>query len=313
MTAKAARAKAQPSIGKIVNSRFASIPIRHQLSAEEFQQYTDQGTPVIISGMTSGWPALDKWSPEYFKRKCSDLKLNIKEYGDTGFIKSTSWSMGDYVDYLLKPADGSATNDSAALPYCHDVPIFSMIEGLFEDAVPFPLPYLPEWYHDQWWRYVQFFMGPANSLTPLHFDTLLTHNLFVQVVGRKRFTLIAPEDARYCAVRGWRWFDVDPEKPDLKRYPDYKNARPVEVVLNPGELLYLPPNTLHHVRSLDVSISFNIDFHTRKSALNGLLAIFRGMPRTSAYYNLLCTLGVVCGVPPNLIFRLYKPYLSYVS
>jgi hypothetical protein len=289
-----------------------SITRRHRLSAEEFHRsYVARGLPVLISGMTSEWPALNSWSPEYFGSRAPDLPILIKEYGH-GAIKAAKWQMSDYVSFLLEHG-ASVKADAEAVPYCHDIPIFAMIPGLFEDVTPFPLEYVTPWYRNQWWRYAQFFMGPANSVTPLHFDTLLTHNLFVQLVGRKRFTILAPADARHCGRRGWRWFDVNPEQPDLQRYPDYKYAQPVEVLVNPGDMLYLPPHTLHHVRSLDVSISFNIDFHTTISALKGVMAALQGMPAKSVYYNLLSTMGVVFRLPANVIFPLYKSYLNYVS
>ena len=45
----------------------------------------------------------------------------------------------------------------------------------------------------------------------------------------------------------------------------------------------------------------------------GVVAAVRGMPPKNVYYNLLSTLGVVFRLPANLIFPLYKSYLSYVS
>jgi hypothetical protein len=127
------------------------------------------------------------------------------------------------------------------------------------------------------------------------------------------FTILLPEDAKYCYRQGWRWFLVNPENPDFNKYPDYKNARPITFIVNPGEILYMPPGTLHHVRSLDMSISFNIDWHTQKSSLTALAAIKKGMPVQNLYYNWLLTMGLVFKVPPQIIFKFYKTYLNYVS
>ncbi|MHC5829104.1 MAG: cupin-like domain-containing protein, partial [Nostoc sp.] len=130
-------------------------------------------------------------------------------------------------------------------PYCHDLPLFSLIPSIIKDVEPFTLDYLPKWYWYKWWRYCQFFIGASNSITPLHFDCLLTNNIFFQIVGRKQFTILLADDAKYCYRQGWRWFFVDPEKPDLNKYPEYKNARPMKFVVNPGDILYMPPGTLH--------------------------------------------------------------------
>jgi len=41
---------------------------------------------------------------------------------------------------------------------------------------------------------------------------------------------------------------VDPLKPDTGRYPQFANARPLEVTVGPGDMLYLPSLWFHHVR-----------------------------------------------------------------
>jgi hypothetical protein len=48
---------------------------------------------------------------------------------------------------------------------------------------------------------------------------------------------------------------VDPERPDLGRFPALARAKAASCLLEPGDLLFLPPYHWHHVRSLDVSIS----------------------------------------------------------
>src|SRR6185369_14845378 len=59
---------------------------------------------------------------------------------------------------------------------------------------------------------------------------------------------------------------VDPENPDYDRFPLCRDVAPVEVLLGPGDALYLPSRWWHHVRSLEVSTSFNFWF------ADGLLA-----------------------------------------
>ncbi|WP_394843514.1 cupin-like domain-containing protein [Pendulispora brunnea] len=290
--------------------RFSAVPKITNPSAREFHSdYVAQGNPVLIA-CGERWKAHATWSPEYFARIAPNLSVPVKEYRAAG-IHQSKWTFAAYADFL-RSVEGETHSRHTVLPYCHDIPIFTWLPELLPDVSPFPVEYLPAYYRSEWWRYVQFFMGPAHSLTPLHFDTLLTHNLFFQIYGSKRFTIYAPSDARYCRRRGWRWFDFDPEHPDYERIPESRRAIPHEVIVGPGDVLYLPPGTLHHVRGLGTSISFNIDFHTRASALKSLLGPLRGMPRESLYYNALITLGVAFGAPEPWVFRRYKPYLSYV-
>ena len=44
------------------------------------------------------------------------------------------------------------------------------------------------------------------------------------------------------------WVAIDPFNPDLEKYPEYGKARPVEVTVYEGEMLYLPSLWFHHVQ-----------------------------------------------------------------
>jgi len=289
----------------------SAIERRYNLSSNEFKKdYVELGKPVIISGVISNWSGFDKWSLKYLKKISPSLNIYAKRFSNKE-IEICRLTMKKYIE-LIESYEKDPENHPLP-PYCHDLPLFSLIPSLIEDVQPFPFEYLPEWYWYKWWRYCQFFLGSSNSITPLHFDCLLTNNIFFQIAGRKQFTILLPEDAKYCYRQGWRWFSVNPENPDFNKYPDYKNARPITFIVNPGEILYMPPGTLHHVRSLDMSISFNIDWHTQKSSLTALAAIKKGMPVQNLYYNWLLTMGLVFKVPPQIIFKFYKSYLNYVS
>ena len=48
---------------------------------------------------------------------------------------------------------------------------------------------------------------------------------------------------------------VDVRAADLEKFPAYQHARFVDVVLAPGDMLYVPPRWWHYVQSLDRSCS----------------------------------------------------------
>ena len=95
-------------------------------------------------------------------------------------------------------------------------------------------------------------------------------NIFVQVVGRKRFTLFLPGEhervhmfprihplwhksqvsARsYISQTFSLWMlQLDFDSPDLSRYPDYTLATAYTAELEPGDVLYVPPYCWHQVR-----------------------------------------------------------------
>ena len=79
------------------------------------------------------------------------------------------------------------------------------------------------------------------------------------------------------------------------------------------DMLDIPPGMLHHVRSLDCALSFNVDWHTKDSALAGLIAARRGMPAKNVYFNAVIALGLWSGVPAKALLPYYRSYLDYVS
>jgi len=53
---------------------------------------------------------------------------------------------------------------------------------------------------------------------------------------------------------------VDVEHPDLDRFPDFINATPFDVLLAPGDFVFIPAKCWHYVRSLTPSVSLNFWF-----------------------------------------------------
>jgi len=273
------------------------------------RRYVGPRVPVLLQGLVGRWPALERWTPAYFRSIGAGVRVKVK-LGDVAEGVQQPVSLSDYAGRLERYEDGQ---ESSRPPYLHDVPLLHWMPELLADVDPFPTELLPPWYRARWWSFVQYFMGPTGASTPLHFDTLLTHNLFFHVVGRKRFTLISPSDHDRCYLRDWRWSDVDAEAPDLARFPRLRSVRRQQVIVEPGDVLYLPPGTLHQVTSLSFTASFNIDWHTPHSAAWGMTTVLRGAPPRNLYYNALAFLGVALGVPYDVIFPLYRSYLDLVS
>ncbi|MGN7824291.1 cupin-like domain-containing protein [Chitinophaga sp. 22536] len=278
-----------------------------------YNDYVKPGRPLRIRKATAAWKALKIWNADYFKSIEGDLKLAAKN-ADVASGKRETLYLSEYVSLLEEHERQLRDGKCPPQPlYLHDVPIFHLLPSLVQDIEPFPLELLPKWYWKNWHNYIQFFMGATGSLTPLHFDTLYTHNLFFQVAGRKKFILIPGNQKAMCYIKGWRWSDFDPARPDYERFPEAKGLTPVEVVLEPGDVLYIPSGMLHQVHGLSYSISFNIDWHTPRSAGKGVFSLFEGAPRKNIYYNSLILLGVGLKVPPKIIFPYYKSYLNYIS
>jgi len=284
-----------------------------------FSEYVEKARPVVVSAALKECSALSRWTPAHLRAVSGNARVKLKQgLADKGVmaLRTVESSLSDYLDSLARYEallrDGAACAEDRPA-YLHDVPLLSILPDADSDLEGFPAGYFPRFYRRDWWRFAQFFLGPTHSLTPLHFDCLLTHNLFFQVAGRKRFILLPYEQRAFCHRYQWRWFKVDAENPDVSLHSEYRQARPMRCVVGPGDMLYMPPGMLHHVRSLDTAISFNVDWHTRRSAVQGVFALGQGMPTKNVYYNAVLALGLCAGLPAKSILPFYRSYLNYVS
>jgi ribosomal protein L16 Arg81 hydroxylase len=99
-------------------------------------------------------------------------------------------------------------------------------------------------------------IGAAGSFTPLHHD--LTNNLIAQVVGRKRVRLLpASEVGRLYNDRGVYSAIKDLGDPslDAARFGRLEGVRIYDVVLLPGDILFVPLAWWHQVDALEFSVT----------------------------------------------------------
>ena len=109
-------------------------------------------------------------------------------------------------------------------------------------------------------------IGPNGSKTGLHYD--LDHiNLLCQVSGKKKIYLFSPSQQPYMYVSnkydpGAKLSMVDFWNQDLNKYPLFKEAQYIEVILNPGQILVIPPYWWHCVENIDTNVAVSYRLET---------------------------------------------------
>jgi hypothetical protein len=119
----------------------------------------------------------------------------------------------------------------------------------------------PDYFERQRFISPRIWIGPKGTLTPLHRDD--TDNLFAQVWGQKSFILAAPHHR--AALGTWSTSpkggldgcDFNPDAPDYQRFPAARDVPFLRVVLQAGDLLFLPEGWFHQVQSVSTSLSVN--------------------------------------------------------
>uniref|UniRef100_H2ZFW9 JmjC domain-containing protein n=2 Tax=Ciona savignyi TaxID=51511 RepID=H2ZFW9_CIOSA len=96
-------------------------------------------------------------------------------------------------------------------------------------------------------------IGLEGNITPVHYDE--QENFFAQISGYKRCILFSPDqfDCLYphpVAHPCDRQSQVDLSNPDYKRFPKFRNVRPTEAIVGPGDVLYIPMYWWHQIESL---------------------------------------------------------------
>ncbi len=236
-----------------LSAQARDIERRSQLSRDEFRdRYYAANQPVIIQDLLTGWRAMTAWTPAYLKSVAGDRIVEVMtgrdadpKYEMNGRKHRTELRFADYIDMVYS---GTVTND------------YYMVanNGFFERPEAQPLladfTAFPEYLHPAaGGRQCFLWFGPAGTITPLHHDT--SNILLAQVAGRKRYRIVPAAQWQYVYNSSGVFSDVDCEHPDLNRYPMFRHATVTDVVVEPGEVLFMPAGWFHHVRALEVSMT----------------------------------------------------------
>lgn len=222
----------------------AAVPRTGKISAKAFRARAGAGLPFLVSGVVERWP-LSALTPHTLRERFSHLPVRAR--------------VGDYINTAFAP--DRAMQDMTMLAYL----------DLIEAGTPGLPPYLGNLEMRElnslchWPTYFdkmgppRFWLGPAGTVTPLHCD--YDDNIFAQIWGSKRIFLSPPHHDQFLypsEANAILWGSpFDPEAPDYGKFPLARQAAMIEVIVHPGDLLYVPAGWYHQVRALTFSLSSN--------------------------------------------------------
>lgn len=268
--------------------------IRYPELTDFHERHVLANEPAIIVGVPAHHPLrIFRFSPEYLRESLGDREFPVL-LSPTGFLSyerdTQVMKFNDFVKLTFLEKDPSSNyyfkNSTKALPPgLDDSEEISGLASFFTKSV----------IKNLW-------ISRGSITVGLHFDA--AENLNIQLQGRKRFMLYPPGTAGYypCPMFSQtahisRVFREGPQL-DSKRFPAFDPSKGREVILEQGEILYLPAYWWHQVTSLgDVNININTwNLPTLSKQLSNWNQALRGHYQILSRY---LAFGDVTKAPPS--------------
>lgn len=233
------------------------------VSAITIDDFVGRDRPVVFRGLVRDWPLVElaRESDTAFARRLSELDNGTPvdtllippgEEGVVGY--NADFSGFNYEHHRVSLTQGLqrlaqySREQSPAGLAIQSAPIPACLPGFVNEHA---LPFLDSQIQPRLW------IG-NRVVTPAHFDEY--YNIACVVCGRREFTLFPPEQVKNLYVGP---LDFAPtgaaismarlDRLDDPRFPKLREAmaHAQQVVLEPGDAIYVPPLWWHHVASLE--------------------------------------------------------------
>lgn len=222
-------------------------------------EFYARNAPLVVTGAMDDWPAMKLWTPGYFQQLLEGMEHPLRETDDEieyAFVNHNKRviSVSDYIAALeVEDLRG------ARRPYFGNIPIKDPATAKWFEPILDHFRF-PEVAANRVGEEVRLWIGGKGQKSAIHNDS--NHGFNAQVYGRKSFVLYHPDEhpnLYATRVSDDTWVSpVDWENPDLELYPRFGRAKGIQVILSPGEMLYIPAFWWHSARAESVCINVNI-------------------------------------------------------
>jgi hypothetical protein len=229
---------------------------RTGLTHREFvREYLEPLRPVILTDAIAAWPALGKWTPEYFRDRWGSLVVTLD---------GRTLSLRELAEEIL------ASTPERPAPYLRNQLLSAWPEEIRRDVAPLPECTGPNWLESRLFpsreslTTFEFYIGGRGAGFPmLHYDGLHTHAYIMELYGRKEFWVYPSEQTTFLyprtGVESNKSEVNDVEHPDLDRFPLFARAEATRFVLEAGETVFVPAGLWHTTRMLTATISVSVN------------------------------------------------------
>ncbi len=225
------------------------VDIRENIHPKEFrEEYQLPQKPVILRGLWKEYPAVTKWTIDYFKRELGNIEVGVYDAANEKPDRSTKGAprkmkFGDYLDAIT-----TGPTDLRLF-------LFNIMKHKPELRKDFDYPPITSRYL----KHLPFmFFGGKDSVVRMHQDMDFANVFLTQLHGQKKVVLFAPEYSRFLYRYPFNVHSsVDVEHPDFERYPALRFVEGQTCILEPGDTLFMPSGYWHYIRYLQGGYAIN--------------------------------------------------------
>lgn len=221
------------------------------LSREQFSNdYLTPMKPVVFKDLMDDWAAKDKWTIEHFKSKYGDLMVpvysnNYSKPGKGYMAPEKKMKFGEFLDILTKPE-----------PCDLRMFLFNIFQHAKELTKDYQTPTIMDGFYND---FPFMFFGGKGSKVALHYDIDMSHVFLNQIHGRKRVVLFSPDQSKLIYHLPYTVASyIDVNHPDYQKHPAQRFAVGNEVMLYPGETLFIPSGYWHYIEYTDGGFSISL-------------------------------------------------------
>lgn len=251
----------------------------HKPTREEFEQhFLSPQKPCVITGAIDDWRALSAWTINYLKTKIGDTivpcRVSHNDYFDN-YHAHKHIKLAVFLDWILANEQQNAwdvifqkKNKTKYFVGSLDIP--SYFSEILADIK------IPNYFDSKLLTSQNLWIGQGNNRVNLHYDFF--HNLNAQIVGQKHWFIFPPEQSSCLYPHPWytKFFwcsQVNINQPDLQKFPKFSEITPLEVITNPGEILFLPSGWWHSPVGIGTNIAVNFWWRMSLKEIVNLLSL----------------------------------------
>lgn len=289
------------------------------ITPEEYRRnYLRPNIPIILKGAAANWPAVQKWTPEFFQLNYGSEKVAVrfKTEGvgvESVYIKDVTLS--ELIDNVRDGGEYYASNLEDLFNDNPELRADLSLREVERYSSAHALPGKKKWSIPRKGQILstQLFISSAKGRAGYHCAS--GGNFFVQVYGRKRWIFVNARHTpfMYPAIRKDFFYSSSPVDDRLERdelsaegYGLYNAVPKYEVVLDPGDVLLSPQWWWHAVDNLGLSIGVALRFPTGLFAGNPIYSAMTMLspPLWRHYFNIVRT---GWGADATVARRIFEP------